>query len=184
MLSDRQIAEAYREGRFTVIPPPSTAKLQPASLDIHLAPEILVLDCDGAPLDPKVSSAPRFKPATLGEEGLVLYAGQLWLGTTIERFRFGKDLSGQLEGKSSLGRLGLQVHSTAGFVDPGFNGQITLELSCVHHPGIVLYPGMPIGQISLTEVETVARAYHGKYRDQSGPTASRYELNWDGQGWL
>lgn len=183
MLSDRQIAAAYAEGHVTIVPPPTTRKMQPASLDVHLGADILVLDADGAPLDPKISTSPRFKPATLPEEGLTLYAGQLWLATTVERFRFGKDLVGQLEGKSSLGRLGLQVHSTAGFIDPGFIGQITLELSCAHHLGIVLYPGMPIGQLAFTSIDGVARPYRGKYQEQAGPTVSRYELNWDGQAW-
>lgn len=183
MLSDRQIAEAYREGHVTIVPPPSTRKLQPASLDVHLGADILILASEGAPLDAKVSSEPRFKPFTLPPEGLTLYAGQFWLGSTIERFRFGKNLVGQLEGKSSLGRLGLQVHSTAGFIDPGFVGEITLELSCVHHLGIVLYPGMPIGQVAFSEIESVARPYRGKYQEQSGPTVSRYERNWDGTTW-
>lgn len=183
MFSDRQMLAAYQACRFTVVPAPTPAEIQPASLDVRLAPEILALDTDGSPLDPKVDTAPRFKEAVLPEEGLVLYSGQLWLGSTVEYFALGEDVVAQLEGKSSLGRLGLQVHSTAGFIDPGFSGQVTLELSCVHHLGVILYPNMKIGQVAFTGVEPVLRGYAGKYRGQTGPTASRYFQNWTGQGW-
>ena len=102
----------------------------------------------------------------------------------METIAVGTQLMGQLEGKSSLGRLGVVVHSTAGYLDPGFNGQVTLELSCAHSRGIVLYPGMPIAQIAFDECPAVDKPYCGKYVGQSGPTPSRYHENWSGKAWL
>lgn len=182
MLSDHRIRNAVRWGDLK-ISGYSADHLQPSSYDVHLHEKLLILRDGTDPIDVKVDSADQWESVTIGEEGYVLNPGVFALGSTFQRFEIGSRIVGTVEGKSSLGRLGLQVHSTAGFIDPGFIGQITLELSCAHHLGIVLYPGMPIGQLAFTSIDGVARPYRGKYQEQAGPTVSRYELNWDGQAW-
>ena len=160
----------------------SPAQLQPASYDVRLGEELLVLR-PGGPLDPKVDTTDQWERVLIGEDGVVLEHGMFALGTTQERVEMGEHLTGQVEGKSSLGRLGLLVHITAGYLDPGFVGQVTLELACVHPRGVRLYPGMPIAQIGFDDCITVSKPYSGKYRQQSGPTASRYHENWTGRDW-
>lgn len=117
------------------------------------------------------------------DEVFILHPGEFVLGSTLERIGVPDDLVGRLEGKSSLGRLGLLIHSTAGFVDAGFNGNITLELSNVANLPITVYPGMKIGQISFLRMTTKADIPYGsdsvgsKYQGQRGPTPSRYFEN-------
>jgi dCTP deaminase len=116
---------------------------------------------------------------------MILHPGEFLLGSTIERVALPNDLVARLEGKSSLGRLGLLIHSTAGFVDAGWDGHLTLELSNVANLPITLYPGMKIGQISFFEMTTPADRPYGaaglgsKYRGQRGPTPSRYSENFE-----
>lgn len=118
-------------------------------------------------------------------EPMILHPGEFLLGSTIERVALPNDLVARLEGKSSLGRLGLLIHSTAGFVDAGWDGHLTLELSNVANLPITLYPGMKIGQISFFEMTTPADRPYGaaglgsKYRGQRGPTPSRYSENFE-----
>jgi dCTP deaminase len=118
-----------------------------------------------------------------GEEPFILHPGEFVLGQTLERVTLPEDLVARLEGKSSLGRLGLLIHSTAGFVDSGFSGNLTLELSNVANLPITIYHAMPIGQISFMRMDgPVERPYGsaegaGKYQGQAEPTASRYHLN-------
>ncbi|MEM9200765.1 MAG: dCTP deaminase, partial [Actinomycetota bacterium] len=120
-----------------------------------------------------------------GEEPFILHPGEFVLGSTLERVAVPDDLVARLEGKSSLGRLGLLIHSTAGFVDAGFDGQLTLELSNVANLPITLYPGMKIGQISFQQMTTAAQNPYGsgdlksKYKHQKGPMPSRYWENFD-----
>ena len=117
------------------------------------------------------------------DDVLMLHPGEFILGSTVERVRLPNDLVGRLEGKSSLGRLGLLIHSTAGFVDAGWDGHLTLELSNVANLPITLYPGMKIGQISFLRMTTPAAIPYGsaglgsKYQHQRGPTPSRYFEN-------
>ncbi len=117
------------------------------------------------------------------DDALILHPGEFVLGVTTERIALPDDLVGRLEGKSSLGRLGLLIHSTAGFVDPGFDGHLTLELSNVANLPITVYPGMKIGQISFLRMTAPADAPYGsgtlqsKYQHQRGPTPSRYFEN-------
>jgi dCTP deaminase len=121
------------------------------------------------------------------EEPFVLHPGEFVLGQTLERVRLPDDLVARLEGKSSLGRLGLVIHSTAGFVDPGFEGNLTLELSNLATLPITIYHGMPIGQISFMRMDgSVEHAYGAseagsKYQGQTEPTASRFYLNFKQQ---
>jgi len=116
-------------------------------------------------------------------EAVILHPGEFVLGSTSERVALPDDLTARVEGKSSLGRLGLLIHSTAGFVDPGFDGRITLELSNVANLPITIYPGMKIGQISFLRMTTAADNPYGsaatgsKYQGQLGPTPSRYFEN-------
>jgi len=113
----------------------------------------------------------------------ILHPGEFVLAVTLERVEIPAHLVGRLDGKSSLGRLGLIVHSTAGFVDPGFKGRLTLELTNLANLPIQLYPGMPVSQISFSYLSTPAEKPYGargtksKYQGQEGPEASRYYLN-------
>ena len=117
------------------------------------------------------------------EEPFVLHPGEFVLGSSLEEVGIPADLAARLEGKSSLGRLGLMTHSTAGFLDPGFVGHVTLELSNVANLPITLYPGMRIGQIAVFQLTTAAERPYGsrgvgsKYQGQRGPTPSRYWEN-------
>jgi dCTP deaminase len=115
-----------------------------------------------------------------GDEPFILHPGEFVLGSTRERVRLPDDMVARLEGKSSLGRLGLLIHSTAGYVDPGWDGYLTLELSNVANLPITIYPGMKIGQISFFRLTTAAEVPYGskqtrsKYQGQRGPTASKF----------
>jgi dCTP deaminase len=117
------------------------------------------------------------------DDAFVLHPGEFALGSTLERIAIPDDLVGRIEGKSSLGRLGLLIHTTAGFVDAGWDGHLTLELSNVANLPITLYPGMKIGQISFIQMTTAADVPYGaaslgsKYRGQRGPTPSRFHEN-------
>ena len=119
----------------------------------------------------------------ISDEPFILHPGEFVLGSTLERVRLADDLVARLEGKSSLGRLGLLIHSTAGFIDPGWNGHVTLELSNVANLPITIYHAMKIGQISFMQMSEPASAPYGasqlgsKYQGQRGPTPSRYWKN-------
>lgn len=177
MLSDTQIKDALRWKGLS-ISGFDERFLQPASYDVHLHPTLRVLKSHGVALDPKRDTADQFDIVEMNDTGYTLSAGRFALASTLERLDLGRQLMAQVEGKSSLGRLGLLVHSTAGYIDPGFTGQVTLELSSIHGRGITLYPCMPIGQVAFMRVAGVARPYRGKYVAQHGPTVSRYHLNW------
>src|SRR5699024_3966931 len=118
-----------------------------------------------------------------GEEPFILHPGEFVLGATLEKFTIPNHLAGRLEGKSSLGRLGLLTHSTAGFIDPGFSGHITLELSNTSNLPIALYPGMKVGQLAIFKLSSpaenpfVSGAVGSKYQGQRGPTPSKAYLN-------
>ena len=118
-------------------------------------------------------------------EAFILHPGEFVLGSTLERIRLPDDLVARLEGKSSLGRLGLLIHSTAGFIDPGWDGHVTLELSNVANLPITLYVGMKIGQLSFVQLTEPAENPYGaallgsKYQGQKGPTPSRYWKNFE-----
>ena len=123
-----------------------------------------------------------------GDQPFILHPGEFVLGSTLERVALPDDLVARLEGKSSLGRLGLLIHSTAGFIDPGWNGHVTLELSNVANLPITIYHGMKIGQLSFVQLSEPASAPYGsdglgsKYQGQQGPTPSRYWRNFEAEG--
>jgi dCTP deaminase len=179
ILSDRTIREEIDAGRI-VIDPFDPACVQPSSVDLHVDAEFRVFANSRYPYidvkqeQPDLTELVETKP----DEPFILHPGEFVLGSTLERVALPDDLVARLEGKSSLGRLGLLIHSTAGYVDPGWNGYLTLELSNVANLPITLYPGMRIGQISFFQLTTAADVPYGgsgsKYQGQRGPTASRF----------
>ena len=178
ILSDRTIREQIEAGRI-VIDPFDPACVQPSSVDLHVDAEFRVFRNNRYPFidvkqDQDLTELVEVKP----DEPFILHPGEFVLGSTLERVSIPDDLVARLEGKSSLGRLGLLIHSTAGYVDPGWDGYLTLELSNVANLPITLYPGMKIGQISFFQLTTAAETPYGsagnKYQNQRGPTASRF----------
>lgn len=184
ILSDRSIKEGVAAGRI-VITPYDEGLVQPASIDIRLDGRFRVFrNYRYSCIDPKALQEDLTELVEVGpDEPFIVHPGEFILGNTVERIKLGDDLVARLEGKSSLGRLGLIVHATAGYVDPGFEGNITLELSNVANLPIRLYPGMKVGQISFFAMSTPADRPYGhpdlgsKYKGQSAPTASRMHLN-------
>jgi dCTP deaminase len=184
ILSDTSIREALQTSRI-IIDPLGDAAVQPSSVDLHVDRYFRVFRNYTTPyIDPK---QPQEELTELVEvpdgQAFILHPGEFVLGSTLERVALPDDLVARLEGKSSLGRLGLLIHSTAGFVDPGFDGHLTLELSNVANLPIAIYPGMKIGQISFLTMTSPAEHPYGsgttgsKYQGQRGPTPSRYYLN-------
>ncbi len=184
ILSDRSIREALDAGRI-VIEPLGDGCIQPSSVDLHVDRYFRVFRNHSQPvIDVKEDQEELAELIEVREDdALILHPGEFVLGATAERIGLPDDLVGRLEGKSSLGRLGLLIHSTAGFVDPGFDGYLTLELSNVANLPITVYPGMKIGQISFLRMTTAADRPYGssslgsKYQNQRGPTPSRYFEN-------
>ena len=184
ILSDRTIREELAAGRI-VIDPLDEGAIQPSSVDLHVDCYFRVFRNDTTPfIDPKLRQEDLTELVEVKDErAFILHPGEFVLGSTLERVALPADLVARLEGKSSLGRLGLLIHSTAGFVDAGWDGHLTLELSNVANLPIALYPGMKIGQISFLRMTTAADHPYGssttgsKYQGQRGPTPSRYYLN-------
>ena len=150
VLSDRTIRRELDEGRI-VVDPIDLDDIQPASIDLHLDNRFLVFSNSRRPyIDVRESQADLTEEVKIqGDEQFILHPGEFVLGSTLEHIELPDDLVARLEGKSSLGRIGLLIHSTAGFVDPGWSGRLTLELSNVARLPIALYHGMKIGQISF-----------------------------------
>jgi dCTP deaminase len=184
ILSDRTIREELAAGRIA-IEPLGEGCIQPSSVDLHVDRYFRVFrNHSQRVIDVKENQEELTELVEVtGEEALILHPGEFVLGSTVERVRLPDDLVGRLEGKSSLGRLGLLIHSTAGFVDAGWDGYLTLELSNVANLPITVYPGMKIGQISFLKMTTAADTPYGtgelgsKYQHQRGPTPSRYFEN-------
>jgi dCTP deaminase len=184
ILSDISIRKALAEGRI-IIEPLMDGGVQPSSVDLRVDRYFRVFRNDTTPfIDPKFAQEDLTELVEVGSEGrFILHPGEFVLGSTLERVALPDDLVARLEGKSSLGRLGLLIHSTAGFVDAGWDGHLTLELSNVANLPIAIYPEMKIGQISFLHMTTPAEHPYGsgaagsKYQGQRGPTPSRYYLN-------
>jgi dCTP deaminase len=189
ILSDRSILEEVKAGRIE-IDPFDPADVQPSSVDVHVGGLFRVFHNARYPyIDVKKEMEDLTELVEVPDgEAFILHPGEFVLGSTLERVRLPEDIAARLEGKSSLGRLGLLTHSTAGFVDPGWDGDLTLELSNVANLPITIYPGMKIGQIAFLRLTTPADAPYGsdrgsKYQGQRGPTPSRYFENFgDGAG--
>lgn len=184
VLSDRSIREEIAKGRI-VIQPLADGCIQPASVDLHLDRNILVFRNNRVPyIDVRAVNDRLTEMVTMGnDDPFMLHPGEFVLGSTIEHVEVPDDLVARLEGKSSLGRIGLLIHSTAGYVDPGWKGHLTLELSNVSNLPITLYHRMKIGQISFLRLTTPADNLYGsaelgsKYQGQSEPTASRIHMD-------
>ena len=184
LLSDRDIIAAVESGRL-VVDPWNAELLQPSSVDVRLDRYFRVFNnTQYTHIDPGLQQdelTSLIEPK--GDDPFVLHPGEFVLGSTLEVVTLPDDLAGRLEGKSSLGRLGLLTHSTAGFIDPGFTGHLTLELSNVANLPIMLWPGMKIGQLCLFRLSSAARNPYGsaaagsRYQGQRGPTPSRSYLN-------
>ncbi|WP_419918827.1 dCTP deaminase [Candidatus Poriferisocius sp.] len=185
ILSDRTIRSELESGRIEIDPLDDGA-IQPSSVDLRIDRHFRVFrnHTEGC-IDVRKNMDTLTEPVSIETDGVfVLHPGEFVLGSTLERVRVPNNLVARLEGKSSLGRLGLLIHSTAGFVDAGWNGRLTLELSNVATLPITLYAGMRIGQISFIRMTTPADNPYGsaeagsKYQDQTGPAPSRYWKNW------
>ena len=189
ILSDVSIHEELAAGRI-IIDPLGANSVQPSSVDLRVDRLFRVFRNDTTPfIDPKQPQEDLTELIEVEEgKAFILHPGEFVLGSTLERVALPDDLVARLEGKSSLGRLGLLIHSTAGFVDAGWDGHLTLELSNVATLPIALYPGMKIGQISFLRMTTPAEHPYGssttgsKYQGQRGPTPSRYYLNFSDEG--
>jgi dCTP deaminase len=186
ILSDRDIRAAVAAGSVG-IEPFDEADVQPSSVDLHVDRFFRTFHNARHPyIDVKRPMEDLTEMVEVDEsEAFILHPGEFVLGSTSEYVRLPADLVARLEGKSSLGRLGLLIHSTAGYVDPGFEGHLTLELSNVANLPITIYPGMKIGQISFFRLSSAAENPYGskgmksKYQGQRGPTPSRYYENFE-----
>lgn len=187
VLSDRTIREEIARRRI-IIEPLMPECIQPASVDVHLDRRLLVY---------KLFKGPRYIDVRQGIEDLMeqveitedspflLEPGGFVLGSTLESVTLPDDIVGRLEGKSSLSRIGLLMHSTAGYVDPGWSGHLTIHLSNVARLPVTLYYKMKIGQLCLMRLTSAVERLYGseglgsKYQGQTGPTASRYHYNFE-----
>ncbi len=184
ILSDRTIRAEIEAGRIGV-DPYDPEMVQPSSIDVRLDHRFLVFRSHTRPvIDVRQDLTELTEQVTATDtEPFILHPGEFVLGATAEVVALPDDIVGRVEGKSSLGRLGLLIHTTAGFVDAGFQGQLTLEFSNVATLPITLYPGMKIGQISFLRMDGPAEHPYGsstlgsKYAGQLGPTPSQYWKN-------
>ena len=184
LLSDRDLKAEINNGRVN-LEPYDPKMVQPSSIDVRLDRFFRTFENHKyAHIDPAEDQPDLTRLVeTPANEPFILHPGEFVLGSTYEVVSLPDDLAGRLEGKSSLGRLGLLTHSTAGFIDPGFSGHITLELSNVATLPIKLWPGMKIGQLCLFRLSSPAEhpygsaIYGSKYQGQRGPTASKAHLN-------
>jgi dCTP deaminase len=186
VLSDRDIRAEITAGRI-VIDPFIPEAVQPSSVDLHLDRRFRVFRNNRYPYIDVRTEQPELTELVeiAGDEPFILHPGEFVLGSTLERVELPNDLVARLEGRSSLGRLGLLIHSTAGYVDPGWEGNLTLELSNVANLPITLYDGMKIGQISFQRLSSPAEIAYGdarigsRYRGQRDPTASLYHRDFE-----
>ena len=184
LLSDRDIKEQISQKRVGV-EPFDPAMVQPSSVDVRLDRFFRVFENHKySEIDPSVEQPELTRELEVSsDEHFILHPGEFVLASTYEVITLPDDIAGRLEGKSSLGRLGLLTHSTAGFIDPGFSGHITLELSNVANLPVKLFPGMKIGQLCLIKLSSPAEhpygsaVYGSRYQGQRGPTPSKSWLN-------
>ena len=184
LLSDRDIRAEVESGRVRLDPYEPTM-VQPSSIDVRLDRFFRVFENHRYPhIDPAQEQSELTREVEpVGDEPFILHPGEFVLGSTYEVVSLPDDVAARLEGKSSLGRLGLLTHSTAGFIDPGFTGHVTLELSNVATLPIKLYPGMKIGQLCFFRLTSPSEHPYGsaasgsRYQDQRGPTPSRSHAN-------
>jgi dCTP deaminase len=184
LLSDRDI-RAQIESKRVGVEPFAESMIQPSSVDVRLDKFFRVFENHKYEVIDPALEQPELTREIVAEDGeaFILHPGEFVLASTYEVITLPDDIAGRLEGKSSLGRLGLLTHSTAGFIDPGFSGHITLELSNVANLPVKLYPGMKIGQLCLIKLSSAAEHPYGsaqylnRYQGQRGPTPSRSFMN-------
>jgi dCTP deaminase len=184
LLSDRDIRKEIESGRVK-LDPYAPELIQPSSIDVRMDRYFRVFENHRYPhIDPAIEQPDLTRLIeTVDDDPFVLHPGEFVLASTFEVVSLPDDIAGRLEGKSSLGRLGLLTHSTAGWIDPGFSGHVTLELSNVATLPIKLWPGMKIGQLCLFRTSSPAEhpygsaVYGSRYQDQRGPTPSRSYQN-------
>lgn len=184
LLSDRDIKAELASGRIALTPS-DESMVQPASIDVRIDRYFRLFNnhkyavIDPSEEQPQLTQLVEVEP----DEGFILHPGEFVLASTFEQVKLPDDIAARLEGKSSLGRLGLLTHSTAGFIDPGFDGHVTLELSNMATLPIRLWPGMKIGQLCFFRLSSASEhpygvgAKHSRYLGQKGPTASRSFMN-------
>jgi len=181
LLSDRDIKAELDAGRIG-LDPLDRSMIQPSSMDVRIDRFFRLFDNHKYPFIDPAEDQPeltRLIEVTEPDRPFILHPGEFVLGSTFELITLPDDIAARLEGKSSLGRLGLLTHSTAGFIDPGFSGHVTLELSNVATLPIKLWPGMKIGQLCFFRLSSPAEKPYGsseyasRYQGQRGPTASR-----------
>lgn len=185
ILSDHDLRTALKSGAVFIEPLDMKAQLQPASIDLRLGHDFLLWQRAATHVidvydDVTVQQdTERLVLKDDGSEPLIIAPGRLVLGCTLETVSIGPDLVGRVEGRSSLGRLGIIVHATAGYIDPGFKGKITLEIVNLNHLTIKLWPGMRISQLSVMQLTSTAeKPYAGKYQHDDRPTLSRIARDW------
>lgn len=188
VLSDRDIQAALAENALE-IRSPRDLRYQPASLDVHVARTIVVFNgVNNRPIDLRMPTDDFSRYQTIDDSGLVMQPREFLLGVTVEWFSLSGTLLANIEGKSSLGRLGLIVHVTAGFIDPGFSGHVTLEMVNLNAHPIIIYPGMPVGQIRFSRLQSApthmygevalgSKGYKNHYSDDPKPIYSQYWKN-------
>ncbi|AQP48867.1 dCTP deaminase [Tessaracoccus aquimaris] len=184
LLSDRDILAHVSAGEIG-LDPWEPGMVQPSSVDVRLDKFFRVFENHKYPsIDPSIEQPELTRMIEVdAEEAFVLHPGEFVLGSTYEKVSLGPSVAARLEGKSSLGRLGLLTHSTAGFIDPGFSGHVTLELSNMATLPVKLWPGMKIGQMCFFQLSSPAEhpygssQYGSRYQGQRGPTPSRSHLN-------
>ncbi len=183
MLADHEIEQAVQDGEILIDPRFAPERLQPASVDLLLGNEFMTY-ARGTRIDPRLPSATMIHTdVALPGDPFILSPGRFVLATTIEEIGLSDEIAARIEGKSSIARMGVIVHSTAGFIDPGFLGQLTLEMTNFNNIPVVLWPGMPICQVSFTRITKCRRPYGheelgSKYQAQKGVTPTRSYKSW------
>lgn len=179
MLSDRSILRAFTDNEIIIEPGPEPFEIQPASIDVHLGDSLIWFTDQVEEIDPEKHQPELTATKKIHEQGYSLMPDEFVLGTTAETLTVTEDFSAEVTGKSSLGRLGLLVHSTAGFIDPGFCGKVTLEIKNINSKPIRLRAGMKIGQFKFFRLDTTCLRPYGspglnsRYQGQTDTTASR-----------
>jgi len=182
ILSDKDILQRIKKGDLKIVPFEESF-VQPSTVDLHLSSELRIFDnWEIGVIDVKQKCDPS-RVVKISCEGFIIHPGEFLLGSTVEKITLPDDIAGKLEGRSSLGRLGLVIHATAGYVDPGFSGWLTFELSNLSRLPIKIYPQMKIAQICFFQMSSPVLHPYGskklgsKYQGQKGPTSSRVWLD-------
>ncbi len=185
LLSDRDILKRLKDGSLKIAPFDKNS-IQPSTIDFRLSSKISVFDNWQTAIIDLAEKVDVSRTIDVGKNGsFIIHPGEFILGSTVEKITLPNDLAANVEGRSSLGRLGLMIHATAGYVDPGFSGHVTLEISNISRLPIKLYAGMRIGQLGFMMMSSPVNREYGqkslgsKYQNQEGPTASKIWKDFD-----